>query len=114
MDTKTIEQMTADAVEKALAEYEAGRPPVPPSLPQETSFREVMAEHALLHGVRPHAIRHVVRDAVEMFELQDGALVARNGATDPSDPLSPLTPGRWLQELAKKERYLFNDSFSTH
>jgi hypothetical protein len=59
--------------------------------------------------VRPAAIRHVVRDARDHFSLQDGALVARNGAVDPNDPLSPLSPGKWLELLRSTDSYLFAD-----
>jgi hypothetical protein len=42
-----------------------------------------------------------------VFELQDDALVAMNGRTDPDDPLTPLSPSRWLQQLKAKEPFLF-------
>jgi hypothetical protein len=60
-----------------------------------------------MHDVRPAAIRHVVRDAETVFELQGDALEPKNGETDPGDPLTPLSPSRWLQQLKSSEPYLF-------
>ena len=57
---------------------------------RDARFRELLAEEALASGVRPPAIRHVVRDAQEVFELRDGVLVPRDGRTEPGDPLAPV------------------------
>ena len=77
-------------------------------------FRELVTEQALRHGVRPLALKFVVRDAEAVFELRDDALVPRNHAVDPSDPLQPLSPARWLQGLAKVEPYLFASPGAAH
>src|SRR5687767_13886883 len=111
-DNKTIQEIADEYVANAMAEYEAEktRQAGPPTVEQQLAqaqFRELVAEHALLHGVRPQSVRHVVRDAEAVFELRDGRLVARDGQTDPGDPLGPLTPACWMQQLAKTDGYLF-------
>jgi hypothetical protein len=73
-----------------------------------------MSEHALLHGVRPSAVRYVLRDAEAVFELRDGRLHPHNDATDAGDPLSPLTPTVWLQQFAKSDGYLFIGTERAH
>ena len=120
-DTRTIDQMAVDAFEKLMAEHEAARRPATPTPEQQLAerlskarFRDLITEHALLHGVIPQAVRYAVREAEEVFELQEGALVPRDGATDPNDPLSPLTPARWLQCLASTDAYFFMTSGRTH
>ena len=109
-----LQQMAELAVKQALAEDEAARRASPPTPQQQleaelnaAQFRERIGDQALAAGVRPSAVRHVVRDAGGVFELRDGALHPRNGATDPGDPLSPLTPKRWLEQLAATDGYLF-------
>jgi hypothetical protein len=123
-DDRTIEEMAKDSVARFLAEHEAERnknAPPPPTTEQQiearlaqTRFRELVTNEALLHGVRPHATRHVLRDAEAVFTLKDGTLVPRHGQTDPSDPLSPLTPARWFQDLAKTDDYLFAEPGRAH
>jgi hypothetical protein len=58
-------------------------------------------------GVRTAAVRHVLRDAADVFEMQGDVIVPKNGQTVPGDPLTPLTPERWLQLLKTSEPYLF-------
>lgn len=120
-DNPWIQQGVNDAMAKFLADHEAARRVPAPTAEQqlaqrlnEARFREQVTEQALLHGVKPHAIRHIVRDAEQMFELKDDALVARHNATDPNDPLSPLTAARWLLDLAKTEGYLFAPPTRAH
>ena len=113
MSDNPIQWMADDAVARQMAEYEARRPagPTVEQLEQqinESRLRELLTQEAMLHDVRPRAIRYVVRDAEEVFELKDDAVVPRNGARDPNDPVSPLTPARWLQEKAKTEGDMFN------
>ena len=60
------------------------------------------------------AVRHVVRDAETVFEFRDGQLQPLGGATDPGDPLTPLTPSIWLQHLAQSDGYLFSELGQAH
>jgi hypothetical protein len=76
-------------------------------LKAETRFRDLIEREALMTDVMPRAIRHVVRDAADVFELKDDQLVPKHGDTDPGDPLTPLSPSRWLQQLKTKEPFLF-------
>ena len=80
----------------------------------QARFRQLVSEEALLHGVRPQAVRFVLRDAETVFTLKDDALVPAHGQTDPSDPLSPLTPALWFQQLAKSDGYLFAQPSRAH
>lgn len=116
-----IQQMAEHSVARFLAAEEAARRAASPAAQQQleaqvnaSRFRELVSQHALLHGVRPSAVRHVVRDAETVFELRDGELQPRDGATDPGDPLSPLTPTLWLQQLAKSDGYLFSEAGRAH
>src|SRR5258708_61094 len=95
---------------KMQAEWEASRRPVPPTPEEqlqaklaEARFFEQVSRAAMAAGADPRYVRYVVRDAEEVFELKDGALVAKNGATDPNDPLTPLSPTRWLQDYARSD-----------
>lgn len=108
------DQLAVDAVAKSMAEFHAEREaakraalPTPEQQLAQAKLRELVTEHALLHGVLPQSIRHVVRDAESVFEMRDGALVPKDGKTDPGDPLQPLSPSTWLQQLAKTDPYLF-------
>jgi hypothetical protein len=113
-DERTIEQMAADAVAKFLAEWNAPPKPTEPTPDQEISarlrqamFREQIGEAAINAGVRPRAVKHVIRDAADQFALREGQLVPKHGQTDPADPLAPLTPASWLRQLASTDPYLF-------
>lgn len=72
-----------------------------------TRFRDLMEREALRHRVLPQSLRHVLRDAEEMFTLKEGAIVPKDGQTEPGDPLVPLSPSSWLAELREKEPFLF-------
>jgi hypothetical protein len=113
-DVRTIQELADAAVAKYIEAAQRAAAPIPPT-PQEqlearlreARFRELATREALMHDVRPQAIRHVVRDAEDVFTVKDDTLVPRYDQTDPADPLSPLTPARWLVELAKTDGYLF-------
>jgi hypothetical protein len=70
-------------------------------------FERLVRENAVLGGVLPKAVKYIVEDVRELFELRDNALVVRNGETNPGDPLTPLSFEVWLRELRKKHEYLF-------
>ncbi len=82
------EQLAEASVARVRAEYEAAHRPPARTPEQELDarlraarFRDVMSEHALLHGAHPRALRHILRDAEAMFEMRDGAVVPRDGRT---------------------------------
>ena len=74
---------------------------------QAARFREQFGELALAAGVRGKAVKHVLRDAVEVFTLTDDGFVPINGDRDPANPLSPLSPQRWLEQVKTREPFLF-------
>jgi hypothetical protein len=52
--------------------------------------------------------KHVLRDAVEVFALtDDGQVIPINGDCDPADPLTLLSPQRWLEQVKTREPFLF-------
>ena len=109
-----IQQQVDDAVARFQAEWDASRADAPPSPDEEmraqlnaARFKEVIADAAIAAGVRPSSVRHVVRDAAEVFELKDGGVAPRHGEMDPGDPLQPLAPLRWLEQLRATDPYLF-------
>jgi hypothetical protein len=74
----------------------------------ELELREAIRDAALAHGVLPRASRFVVRDAVALFErAPDGTLIGKNGASEPGNPLRPLTLHAYLLELSEDEPWLF-------
>jgi hypothetical protein len=120
-EIRTIDQMAVDAVEKYMAEYEAAQQakmPTPEAQAAQrlhvAAFRERVTEECLLHGVHPKAVRHVVRAAEDVFELQGHTLVPKGQLTNPGDPLEPLTPRVWLEGLAREEPYLFAPATRPH
>ncbi len=120
IDDKTIQAMADASVARYLADHEAAqRAAAPPTQTPEqhlaaAQFRMAITEQALLHGVHPTAVRLVLPEAEDVFELHSGAVVPRNGQTDPGDPLAPLTPERWLQGLATTDAYLFAEPGRSH
>jgi hypothetical protein len=115
-------QIAEQHVKEILEADEAKRRALLPTPQQQVEaehnameFRARIADHALAAGVRPSAVRHVVRDAASIFELRDGMLRPRDAAaTDPTDPLTPLTPRLWLEQLATSDGYLFVEPRRTH
>ena len=85
MSEKTLDELVSEATAECVRDYEAAHRAVALTAEQEIADR----------------------DAQTVFEMKDGALVARNDARDPGDALSPLTVARWLQQLAKTDSYLF-------
>ena len=84
MSDKSIEEQVDEATARCIQDYEEAHAPRTPTPEEEISqrlnearFRERIGEQALLLGVRPSAVRHVVRDAQEVFELHDNCLKAR-------------------------------------
>jgi hypothetical protein len=57
--------------------------------------------------VLPKAVKYLITDARQVFELRDGILSPGNGKTLPDDPLCPLTVEAWLAEMREHESYLF-------
>lgn len=70
-------------------------------------YDRLAREVALFGGVLPRAVKHVVRDIQELFDLRDNALVVRNGQTMPGDPLTPLSIEVWLEEQRRLTPFLF-------
>jgi hypothetical protein len=102
-DVRTIEETVNAMVAESL---EAARRAVNPQPTPEqelaqrlanATFRDLVIDEAILHGVTPRAVRFVITAAREHFELTDDGLVAKNGRTDPNDPLVPLSVGTWLE-----------------
>lgn len=64
-------------------------------------------------GIRPDALRAVIREAREFFQVKDGKLVAMDGdkviyGTDGTSPMSPL---EWIKSrLSQTSPYLFIES----
>jgi hypothetical protein len=97
-----------------LAQFAADNQPIAPSPQEEMNarldgarFQEQFAEYVIAAGVRPKAIKHVGADAREHFEMQNGRIVVRNDATDPNDPLAPLSPQKWVESLMVSQPFLF-------
>ena len=76
-------------------------------LANDAKFRELVTADANKAGVAATAIRHVLREAEQVFELKEGALAPKAGVKHPTEPLKELTPNDWLQQLAKTDEYLF-------
>ncbi len=73
----------------------------------EGKFKELLTADANKAGIAATAMRHVLRDAKDFFELKDGKLVPREGVKHPSDPLKEMTTDAWFGTLAKSDPYLF-------
>lgn len=73
-------------------------------------FRELISADATTAGVEADRMRHVLREASELFDYKDGQVVAKDGVRHPTDPLQDYTPKAWLQNLAKSDAYLFGPS----
>jgi hypothetical protein len=73
----------------------------------ELEFEKVFRDAAIYGQVLPKAVKYLITDARQVFELRDGILSPRDGRTLPGDPLSPLTVDVWLKEIRQKESYLF-------
>jgi hypothetical protein len=112
----TIERLTNAAMEKVMAEIDArhAAPPAPqaPTTEQQlhaARFRERVTEEATKARVKSSSLRHVLRDAENVFELKDDQLVPKQGATDPGDPCAPLSPSAWLRGLKRENAALFEN-----
>lgn len=73
-------------------------------------FRELVSAAATTAGVSSTAIRHVLREAAQVFELKDGKLSPKEGVKHPTDPLKDMNTTDWLQQLSKTDDYLFAGS----
>jgi hypothetical protein len=73
-------------------------------------FESQIGDVATKAGVRPGSLRHVKADARDVFELRDGALVAKAGKIDADG--KALTPDTWIAGLRKSSEtsHLFNPS----
>lgn len=93
-----------EASEKAAAEARATA--------ARAKFRELVGNEASKAKVRTSGLRHVLRDAEDVFELDATGekLVAKAGKTHPTESYKDLTPDVWLGELAKSDAYLFETS----
>lgn len=65
-------------------------------------------------GLRPDAIRAVIREAREFFQVIDGKLVAKDASgaiVYGSDGTAPMTPLEWIKtRLSESAPYLFKES----
>lgn len=73
----------------------------------ELEYEKLVRDVAVRGGVLPQAVHWIVPDVRKLFEIRDNALVVRNGATMPGDPLTPLTFEAWLAEQRKDVPFLF-------
>ncbi len=76
----------------------------------EAAFRELLTGEATKAKVRPNSVRHVLREAHDVFELKHGRLVAKEGQKHPSEPLRELTPDVWFEHLSTTDENLFEGS----
>ena len=69
---ETIQQMVDEEIKKVNADIEARRTPsAEEQLRQQldaAKFRELMVDEALLHNVRPPAVKYVVREAEQKVD----------------------------------------------
>src|SRR5688572_2241741 len=102
-----VHRLAKPMVDAALAKRDA--PPPSPSAPspEALQLREHIRDAAFACNVKPKAVRHVVRDAESIFELKDGAVVAKDNARQPANPLQPVTLVSWLADLHEAEPFLF-------
>lgn len=77
---------------------------------EKSTFKDLITADATKAGVEPERMRHVLREASELFEFKDGQVVPRDGVKHPTEPLQDYTPNAWLQQLAKTDAYLFGQS----
>jgi hypothetical protein len=68
----------------------------------DAKFEQLVTADASLAKVRPTSLRHVIRDARDVFELKDGKLVDKNG--------EGLSTKKWLEQLAANEGHMFETS----
>jgi hypothetical protein len=111
---KHLQEVADAAVQEWRVAFEASRRAPTPTPEQEIArrlhearFRELIAEEAFAYGVRPRAIRHLVRDAESVFELRGDVLAARDGRTEPGYPLTPLSLATWLHGLVQSDPWCF-------
>lgn len=91
-----------EAAEKAAAEN-AQRA-------QKARFKELVSEIATSAKAKTTGLRHILRDAEEVFDLVDDRLKPKDGQRHPDDPLKDLTPQAWVEDLAKREPFFFEAS----
>jgi hypothetical protein len=77
---------------------------------RESTFTNLVTQHATKFNVKSNSVRHVVREARDVFELKDGRLVPKPGQTHPSDKLKDLTPEAWFEHLQVTDDNLFAES----
>lgn len=106
--TKAVAAATKPLADKLAAEEQARI--TAQQAANRARFRELVTADATKAGVKPQSVRHVLREAEEVFELKEDGLVPRPGVKHPSDPLKTLTTPEWLQGLAKSDDYLFEPS----
>lgn len=73
-------------------------------------LRENIAAVATKAGVNPAALHVVYRQAQDVFDYKDGAVIAKPGKHHPDDPMKDLTPDAWIGQLARSDGYLFTSS----
>ena len=98
-----IEKATKPLVDKLAAEETARV--TAQRVADQARFKELVTEPATKAGVTSKSVRHVLRDAGDLFELNDtkDGLRPKTGVTHPS-------PEAWLESLAKTDDYLFEQS----
>jgi hypothetical protein len=123
MKAKQLEDKGVKTPDDVLAAIDAAVKPLRESLESEKKareeaqhraddarFRELVSADAQKAGVRPNSMRHVLREAESVFQLQDGRLVPKPGQKHPDDPLKDLSLDVWLAKLSKTDENLFGES----
>jgi hypothetical protein len=100
-----VDALTAP-VDDAIAEHHTARLTADAQL-AATQLREQIRDTAIACGAQPRSVRHIVRDAEDLFELKDGQIVARDGRRNPRDPCVVLDLVAWLVDLRNTEGHLF-------
>lgn len=71
------------------------------------ALREAIAAVATKKGVKATALKHVLREAEDVFQVVNGEVKAREGRFSAENAGNPLTADEWLGSLAKSDDYLF-------
>jgi hypothetical protein len=75
-----------------------------------STFEKLIAADATKAGVKPQSLRHVLREADDVFVLKDGKVIPKDGVKHPTDPSKDMTTDAWLLNLATTDDYLFGES----
>lgn len=96
------DQLAAEAKAREAAQQRA----------DQARFRELVQEPATKAGVNAKGLRHVLRDAEDIYALgpDKNSLIPKEGVKHPTEPHKDYTPDEWLAHLAKTDPYLFTPS----